>query len=313
MQILNSLVPIFAVIGLGVLLRRRAFLSEDSTQAFNRFAYFFALPLFLFYKIGSAPLVGEATGQFTATLIVATVATGALGWLVATIIPIRFGSRGAFVQAAFRGNLAFMGLPLILFAIDELPQSEKIALESSVLIAISPVVVLYNVGSVLVLSIFNKKTEAGISWRLVARNIGFNPLLLACVAGVMMQVLGLSIPIAASRTCEVVGASAFPIALLGIGSQLASISLSGQWSDQLMMVVLKCMFCPLAGWFTASWLGLVGTELKVILILCAVPTAVSSYVLADQMEGDGNLAASSVVISTACSFLTLSVLLALTG
>ncbi len=54
MQILNSLVPIFAVIGLGIVLRRQDFLTRDTTQGFNRFAYYFALPVFLFYKLGGA-------------------------------------------------------------------------------------------------------------------------------------------------------------------------------------------------------------------------------------------------------------------
>ena len=125
--------------------------------------------------------------------------------------------------------------------------------------------------------------------------------------------MGWHLPKAVVRTCEVVGASAFPMALLGIGSQLVSISVKGQWSLALLPTAIKCIICPLLGWVLGRLLGLTGIELQVTMILCAVPTAVSSYVLAEQMDSDADLAASSVVICTGFSLLTFGVLLSLTG
>ena len=57
----------------------------------------------------------------------------------------------------------------------------------------------------------------------------------------------------------------------------------------------------------ADWFG--GAERQVLVILAAMPTAVSSFVLAEQMNSDADLAASSVVVSTAASMLTLTALL----
>jgi predicted permease len=59
-------------------------------------------------------------------------------------------------------------------------------------------------------------------------------------------------------------------------------------------------------------MGLEGNELRVILILCAMPPAVSGYVLVDQMKGDSDLAAGTVVVGTAFCLLPLVVLLGLT-
>ena len=161
------------------------------------------------------------------------------------------------------------------------------------------------------MAIYGQRNGSKFSWKSIVVNILSNPLLIACLAGLVVQTLGWKIPTAVVRTCDVIGASAFPMALVGIGSQLASISVSGRWTESLISTVLKNVFCPTVGWLIGRSLGLAGMELLVILILCAVPTAVSSYVLADQMNGDADLAASSVVIGTACSFFTLSVLLSL--
>lgn len=311
MQILNSLVPIFAVIGMGIVLRHRKFLTHETTQGFNRFAYFFALPAFLFYKLGTAPTGAGDADLFLITLLGTSALTLLIGWAVSGWTGTRFGSRGAMIQACFRGNLAFMGLPLVLFTTYDLPISQKSQIESAILLAIAPVVIFCSAASVAVLAYYNEQTELKFSWRTVGFNVALNPLLLACVAGLSVQSIGWEMPTALIRTCSVVGAAAFPLALLGIGSQLASISVSGHVGESLIASCIKCVVCPTIGWGLGSWLGLHGIELQVILILCAVPTAVSSYVLADQMKGDGALAASSVVIGTAISLVTLSILLAI--
>ncbi|MFT5299675.1 MAG: putative permease [Mariniblastus sp.] len=311
MQILNSLVPIFAVIGLGMILRSKNWLTQETTQAFNRFAYYFALPLFLFYKLGGAPTGTGLANRFMVTLFGASVATAIVGWGVAAVFKTKHSSRGALIQAGFRGNLAFIGLPLVLFATAGLAAEQRIQIQSAVLVALSPVVIFYNTASVAVLAVYNEQTEARFSWRSIGYNMITNPLLLACLAGISVQLLGWRIPIAIERTCEVLGASAFPMALVGIGSQLASISVRGHWGSSLLATALKNVFCPLVGWLIGRAMGLEGIELTVILILCAVPTAVSSCVLAEQMRSDPDLAASSLVIATACSLITLSILLAL--
>ncbi len=313
MQILNSLVPIFSVIALGMVLRRREFLSAETTQTFNRFAYFFALPAFLFYKLASATSGSGSANLILNTLLTTVVLTAAVGWLTTWIFKIPSHVRGAMIQASFRGNLAFIGLPLVLFRIYDLPIDHKMALESAVLLALTPVVLFFNVGSVVALAVYNQKTESAISFGALAGAIAKNPLIWACIGGALFQGMAWPLPTAVVRTCEVIGASAFPMALLGIGSQLVSISVRGDWSRALLPTAIKCIICPLLGWSVGSWIGLSGIELQVTLILCAAPTAVSSYVLAEQMDGDADLAASAVVICTAFSLLTLSILLTLTG
>jgi len=295
MQILNSLVPIFSVIALGMVLRKRNFLTADTTQAFNRFAYFFALPLFLFYKLASASSGSGPANLILTTLLATTVLAAIVSWLATWILKVAPYERGAIIQASFRGNLAFIGLPLVFFAIDNLPKDQQEAIVSAVFLAMAPIVLFFNVASVVVLAVYNQKTESNFSYSKLAGAIAKNPLIWACVGGVLFQGMGWHLPKA------------------GIGSQLVSISVKGQWSLALLPTAIKCIICPLLGWVLGRLLGLTGIELQVTMILCAVPTAVSSYVLAEQMDSDADLAASSVVICTGFSLLTLGVLLSLTG
>lgn len=312
MQILDRLVPIFSVIALGMILRRRNFLTAEATHAFNRFAYFFALPLFLFYKLASATTESGGANLILNTLLTTTVLTLIVGYLTTFVCNVPTQARGAMIQAAFRGNLAFIGLPLVLLTIHELPVDQRSAIESAVLLAFIPVVLLFNVGSVVALAVYNDNARgAQPAWSLL-RRIAENPLIWACAGGALFQAMQWELPTSIVLTCKNVGQSAFPMALLGIGSQLVSISVQGQWTRALIPTVIKCIVCPLLGWVTGYWFGLTGIQLQVTLILCAAPTAVSSYVLAEQMGGDADLAASAVVICTAFSLVTLSILLSLT-
>ena len=145
------------------------------------------------------------------------------------------------------------------------------------------------------------------------KTIAENPLVWACVAGVVFQLLEVSLPVSVRRTCSIVGASAFPMALLGIGSQLISISGKSRWNESLLPAIVKCVLGPLIGFAIGSMFGLSPTELQVTVLLCGMPTAVSSFVLADQMKADADFAASVVVFSTAFSLPTLCLLIWITS
>ncbi len=313
MQVLDSLIPIFSIIGLGMLLRSRGFLSEESTQAFNRFAYFFALPMFLFYKLAGAEPVAGSGNSIMYALFISVALTFTVSWIAAVVFESRIASRGASIQAGFRGNLAFMGLPLIRFLIEDFPVEQQETIMSAVLLALTPVILFLNVGSVVALAAYNAKTEKQVSFGSTFVEITKNPLIWACIGGALFQFSQWSLPTAIVRTCSVVGESAFPIALLGIGSQLVSIPSSKGWKATIAPAVIKCVVCPLIGLGVAALFGLTGSALQVTVILCAMPTAISGYVLADQMDGDADLAAGTVVVSTLFSLPTLAALIWLTG
>jgi predicted permease len=180
------------------------------------------------------------------------------------------------------------------------------------LIGITPVIIFYNAGAVAALAVYNDDTTTNFSWQRTLISIVTNPLVVACLAGGIVQIAHFELPTMIERTCNVVGESAFPLALLGIGGQLATISVAGRWSLAALSSAIKCVLCPLICWVIGSLVGLEGFSLQVIIIMSAMPTAVSSYVLADQMRGDGDLAASAVVVCTAFSLFSLSVVLLLT-
>jgi hypothetical protein len=307
MQILNTLAPVFAVIALGAVLRRTGFLSDDLLRGLNRVVYWVALPALLFGKIATAQEIGPAAGTTFLIALAGTAGAILVGYGAVRALRVPGRSAGTFVQAAFRGNLAYVGLPVILHAFDGNPQAEALAV-----LTLAPLVPIYNVSAVVALLASRHRLNGA-----AARQMGFqivtNPLLLACLAGVAASLGGLRLPVAAERTLDVLADLTLPAALLAVGGALVRARLAGRVVHSLAASVVKLGVAPTVGLLTARLLSAGHNETFVALVLLACPTAVASHVLADQLGGDGELSAATIALSTVLSVVALTLVVAFIG
>ena len=72
------------------------------------------------------------------------------------------------------------------------------------------------------------------------------------------------------------------------------------WVLLIKLIVLPLVFLPL-GWL----IGLRGAELFVLLIIFGTPVGTSTYPMAQNMGGDGELAGQAVFLSTLASLVTI--------
>lgn len=261
----------------------------------------------LFYRIGTAdPDVQGVTGL----LLVCTGAT-LLGIVAAGIgarlmgMPLR--SYGTFMQGVFRGNLAFIGLPVVLYAFP----GESGGAESTALLVFGPMVVLYNVLAVVVLVIPGGGSGSGII-RPAVYGLVTNPILIASLAGVLLSLSGLTLPEVASRTLSAVGQMALPLALICIGATLYTTEVKGSLGRAMVGALMKVALIPAIGLALAWAVGLSDEQTRIALILMACPTASVSYVLVRQLRGDEALASSIVVFANLLAIPAMFIVLAIT-
>ena len=72
--------------------------------------------------------------------------------------------------------------------------------------------------------------------------------------------------------------------------------------------LVKTAISPLLGLAVGRWLHLDSSELKMILILLATPTAVVSYTMALELKGDETIASGSIVLSVFTSLAALAII-----
>jgi len=313
MYILNVLAPVFLVIALGAVLRRTGFVNNEVLVGMSRLAYWVGLPCLLLGKLASASFEGAGSFDTFWLVFIGMIAGLLVSIALAFAMRMRREQIGAFVQAAFRGNLAFVGLAVIVSAFSALPGAtagDLARAERAAVLTFGPIVPIYNIAAVLVLLAFRHKLSAG-SLKKMFVQVGTNPLLIACVVGVAISLSGWKLPGPVSRTLGVLGSFALPLALLCVGGKIAATKLRGNIRLPLLTSAIKLIVGPVVGYFAAGWLGVGRIETAVALIMLACPTAVASYVLSEQLGGDSALSAGAVVVSTILSIASLAAVVAI--
>ena len=308
--ILNILAPVLLIVLLGWALARTGFASRETFQQVNRLTYWFGLPALLVHRIAAAsPNFGDVTGLL-AVLTLTTLLGAAAGWTVAWLLRLPQGSVGTFVQGVFRGNLAFVGLPVVLYAFSG---SGSAGAESSALLTFGPAVVLYNVLAVLVLLASSQRGGGKDVLRWTLYGLISNPILLACLLGLSLSLSGIELPHLVARTLSALGQMALPLALICIGGSLYWTEVRGQLGWAAAGASMKVALLPATGLLLAWALGLSPEHTRIVGILLACPVASASYLLATQMKGDGGLASSMIMMSYLMGVPALVLVLVVTG
>jgi len=227
-----------------------------------------------------------------------------IGFLAARICGCRDGRTATFVQGAFRGNLAFIGIPVLASATGG---NDPAFLATAVLV-FAPLMLVYNIVAVL---LFHFAHHRGGSYVKALSGLASNPLIIATLVGGAMAGLLPPLPLFLARTLEMLGGIAAPMALLCIGAAMAEASFKEGLGTTAVVAVLKLVACPLLTWGAARSLGVEGQGMQIAMVFAACPIAAASYVFARELGGDARLASNTVVLSTALSPISLMTVLAL--
>jgi predicted permease len=301
MPIFETLAPLILLIALGAGLARVAFLGREFMEDLNKLAFWIALPALLFTSANHAEKPGGQTWLLLGVLFVATLLICGVARAVAPLLRIPRAVDGTLMQSAFRGNLAYIGIPVLAYSFGgKAPEAMATAVVVMVL-----TMAFYNILAVIVLQQPGHHAGKADGVR-VLKSIATNPLMLSGLLGLAMSFFGLTLPGFLDRALVSLGGAAVPIALLCIGGSLATTPLRGRRSWILTAAVLKVAVLPVLVFVLARLAGLGPQEQRIALVLSACPTAAASFVMAKQMGGDETLASGSIALSTVLSALSLA-------
>ncbi len=297
--VLPIVLPVFATIWLGWLIRRIGLVDGSFFDQTNSLVFYVCLPLLLVYKIGTANFAASVN----LSLILGTGLAIAISFIAAFVLGhVRgYGPAvlGAFSQGSFRGNLAYIGLAIIYNGFGDAGLAR-----AGVLLGF--LVPLLNVFAILALTLPNRKTVSPRS--IVLQMIG-NPLILASLIGICWSYFHIPMPLIVDRFLHIVTGMTLPLALLAIGGNFSLARMRGDLATAAMATTMKLLILPLVAAGLLLLLGVRGMDLGIGLIMAGAPAAVTTYIMADKMGGDAQLAGSIVVMSTMLSLVTYTLLL----
>lgn len=283
------LLPDLLLIVCGYLICRYTPLDRTVWDGAERLVYYVLFPTLLFVSILRNPLsLGTALPLAGSGLVVV-----AVGIVLALAIghwpgvDARLHASGA--QTAFRFN-TYVVLAL----------AERLAGQAGIAwvgVIVSVCVPLANVGAVWPLA------RAGGHGLL--RELARNPLVIATLAGLVGNMLGLTLPQVANVTLTRIGSAALPIGLMAVGAGLRLGALGEAPRLATALLAIRHAVLPAVGIGMALGLQLPPPQQAVVVSFAAAPTASSAYVLAVRMGGHGPFVASLVTVSTLVGMLGL--------
>ena len=303
--IIDAAFPVFALILTGWVCAKKGLLGKASTDALNRFVIYLALPALLFRSMARVPLselaqpgfaMGYASGVFLTCM--------AYVW-ISRKTTLESTDRVIHSLSAGYANAGFMGIPLCLIVFGEE------GLVPSVIGTLMTVSVLFGVCVILIEVLRAKEGSLMPAITKVFKAILRNPLLIGPVLGVMFSASGLPMPHAMDRYIELMGSAAVPCALVAIGLFLAQNPFESHNPAVLQIVLLKLVFHPLITLVLCFWVFDVPRLWAYVAVLtAALPVGTGPFMLAQMYQRDGAVSARTILLTTVCSVLTLSILIA---
>ena len=300
--VFTTIAPIFLIIILGFCLRRTRLFPADAWPPVERITYYVLFPSLLFVSLATAdmndlPVLEMAIGVAGAPAILAL-----LLLIVRSKLPIDGPGFTSLTQGAIRFN-TYIGVPLVIAFYG----ADTIALGALFIGFMVPFV---NVVCVWVLARYG---DGGASTNGMVSEMARNPLIIACLAGIAVNVSGLGLAVPFETLFELLGKAAPPVGLLCVGAGLDIVAARAGRLWVGFSAVLKLAIMPLIALALGTALGMDALAIKVLVIFHALPTAPSAYILARQMGGDARLMAGILTTQTALGIITLPAWIALLG
>ncbi|GAB2725181.1 AEC family transporter [Halomonas garicola] len=294
-SIMEALLPLFALIGLGVVLGRSRFLPAGFWPQLERLVYFVLFPAMLVATLATAEISRVPVARL-AVVLLGAMAIFAWGlWHLRH----RLGLDAAAFTSVFQGALRFNSYVGVAGA------AALHAGPGATVAAVALALMVPTVNVICVTGFVAAGTLGPGGVRKSALALLKNPLIIACLLGVGLNLAGLGLPGWTAEAVSLTGRAALPLGLLAVGVALRLSALMRLNLGVLAALVIKLVLMPALALALAWTLQLDPVSRDVALLFAALPTATSAYILARQLGGDAELMAAIITGQTLLAMLTL--------
>jgi malonate transporter and related proteins len=293
---------------------RAGLFTEAQLQVLGRFVVLLPLPLLLFTAVSQRNMLEVMNARYALGYAVGSLAAfgtafaWARRWRAAPVTLAAMQGLGASTS-----NSGYLGLPIAMQVLGPAaagPVAVAFLVENMITIplALALADAAWSASRADAASHSVHRSAWGTAWQ-TFRGMLRNPLLLAVVAGLLFSLTGWALPPIAQRAVSMLAASATPVALLVIGGSLVGLNRHGMQWDVARIAGIKLIVHP-AAVGVALWLLLPG-EPKLVqagMLMAAMPM-VGVFTLLSQRYQHQALAAATILVTTAVSFVTINALL----
>jgi predicted permease len=308
--LLGTVAPVFGVMAVGFVGARLGVIRPRGARWLVLFVFNAAIPTMLFYRIAAIDFPEQIQWGFLLAFYASAFATYAIGMAAARFL---FGrpleEQAIYGLGAGFSNTVLLGIPLMASAFGPeatLPVFLIITFHSATLLPVT----------VALIAVGRRREGQSARFRAVGllAEVLANPIILGIVLGVVANATTLALPGPVDALASLLATLAIPCALLALGASLAGYPQTGQLRPASLLAVLKLVVHPLLAWVIAvPILGLGAPWAPVAVVMAGMPSGAMVYLFGARYESASDVAAGTVVVASAASVVTLSILLVLMG
>jgi malonate transporter len=305
--IIASLAPVFLIIVLGAWLRALPLIDEAGWRGLERATYYVFFPAMIIMTMAKADLRSVPVLAMGVSLIAGILAMAAILLMLRPLLARTLGTDGPAFTSVFQGATRWNSFVAIATA-GALYGQLGLTLTA---ISVAAMIPLLNVLAVVVLQRYAQDKPVVIGPTVKA--LASNPFIWSSVLGIIINVVGIPLPVIAMRFGDILGAAALGTGLLLVGAGLDVGASLKPRAITWVTTGLKLLLMPAMAGGIAMALGVDGVALKVAILSAAMPSASGAYILARQMGGDAPLMAEILTVQTLMAVVTIPLVLALVG
>lgn len=298
--------PFFAVIGLGFAAGRAKFFPAEATAYLTKFVFYFALSAMLFRFASNLSLSETFHGAQMAAYLTASFAVYALVLSVGRLRRLGWTEAAMEAHAAVSGNTGFLGVPMLVMLMGAAAAGPVMMVLSVDMVVFSSLITL------IVTASREGQIRLATLWALL-RGILANPMIVSILLGFGWAATGIAVPAVVNEFMTLLGAAATPCALFAIGASLA-----GRGAERpgaaMWISAVKLILHPAAVAIATLWLFPVEPfAAGVMIAAAALPVAGNVFILAQHFGVAPQRVSTAILMSTAVSVVTVTVVIALVG
>jgi len=294
----NVVFPIFLIMMLGVILKRKNMVDEKSLNVMNSLVFRLFMPTLLFfniYNMGDLSTLSFDNLKLLAYAFISILIVLLLAWLIYMPNVKDRKKLSVLIQGVYRGNFVLFGLAIA----DSLYGKESLGTVSLLTAIVIPT---FNVIAVILLEYYSGNEVNKIK---LIKQVFKNPLIIATLTAIVFLVLKINIPKPVYKAIGDISKIATPLAFLVLGAGLKFGNILKNLKYLISVNILRLIGNPLITVGLGKLLGFQGIELVALLSMSACPTAVVSYTMAKEMNADGDLAGEIVATTSMLSIFTI--------
>ncbi len=301
--IFNVVLPVFAIILSGYACGRLGVLGPASSEALNKFVYFVALPVLLFYSMARVDPVEIFNWPYLGAFAGGSLITTVIGLAVARwVFKTRLADQAMYGMVSIFGNTGYMGIPLSIVAFGDagaLPAIVATVFQSIIMIPFFAVLIEADL-----------RGERGLNaaWG-VTKSLARNPLMVSSLAGILWSFSGLDLPVSIETFCSILSGAAGPSALFAIGLFMVGKPLLHGFGEVSSVSFIKLLIHPLITWALFAYVFEVEPLWQAIgILMAALPAGALCFVVAQNYNVYVQRTSAAILLSTLAAVVTLSVL-----